>query len=71
MLTIMIRNDEIGFEKVYENVKHIAPYCENKIVYGKLVLENGETATFNMDEFDFFDLTPRRIKKFTTDFIYK
>ena len=71
MLRIMIRNAEIDFEHVYENVKHIAPYCENYIVYGKLVLENGETATFNIDEYDFFDLTPHKIAKFKTDFIYK
>ena len=70
MKTIMIRNDEINFEKVYENVKFIKPFCENGIVYGELNFENGETATFNMDEFDFFDLTPRKIGKFTTDFIY-
>lgn len=71
MLRIMIRNSEIGFECTYENVKHIAPYCEENIVYGKLVFENGETVTFNMNEFEFFDLTSRKIEKFKTDFIYK
>lgn len=71
MLTIMIRNDELNFEHIYENVKHIRPFCENGVVYGELNLSTGEKATFNMDDFDFFDLTPRRIRKFTTDFIYK
>lgn len=67
----MIRNDELNFEKVYENVKYINPFCENGVVYGELNFEDGETATFNMNDFDFFDLTPRKIAKFTTDFIYK
>ena len=66
----MVRNDEINFEHIYE-VDYIKPYCENKIVYAELHLDNDETATFNMDEYDFFDLTPRKIAKFTTDFIYK
>ncbi len=70
MKTIMIRNDEINFERVYKNVKFIKPFYENGIVYGELNLENGETATFNMNEFDFFDLTPKKIAKFKTDFIY-
>ena len=39
MKTIMIRNDEINFEKVYENVKFIKPFCENGIVYGELNFE--------------------------------
>jgi hypothetical protein len=66
----MIRNDELNWEHTYENVKYIRPFCENGVVYGELNFENGETATFNMDEYDFFDLTPRKIAKFTTDFIY-
>lgn len=70
MKIIMIRNNEINFERVYKNVKFIRPFCENGNVYGELNFENGETATFNMDDFDFFDLTPKKIAKFETDFIY-
>lgn len=70
MKTIMIRNDDLNFERIYEGVKFIKPFFENGTVYGELVFENGETATFNMNEFDFFDLTPKKIATFKTDFIY-
>jgi hypothetical protein len=67
----MIRNDELNFEKVYEDVKFIRPFCENGIVYGELNFADESTATFNMNDYDFFDLTPRKIERFTTNFLYK
>lgn len=70
MGTIMIRNDELNLEKVYENVKYIRPFYENKTVYGELNFEDGSTATFNMNDYEFFNLTPRKIERFDTNFLY-
>jgi len=68
---VMVRNDELGIENIY-NALYINPIydAQTKTVYGEIHLENGETATFNMDEWDFYDLRPLKIEKFKTDFIY-